>query len=249
MTHSIKFSVALLTLAVAASLQAQDATSSIVGDNGAQASVQPVNGVTVPVRTTIPLQLKSTINSRTAFVGQAVYGETIYPITIEDHIVIPAGSYIKGEITEVVRPGRIKGRAQIGLRFNSLTLRDGVTRPLSATLSGFGGAGGEGFDRKEGRVQGVSSKGEDAGRVLSTTTEGTIIGGLSGRSVASGVGGAAAGGLGGLIWVLATRGKDVILTPGTDMSLELTRPLLLPHSNFVATPPPPEDLPPVMHRD
>ncbi len=246
MSHSVKSSIALLTFVLAVPLHGQDA-----GNRGNQSPTvaQPGNSVAVPVNTMIPLQLRSTINSRTAFVGQPVYGETIYPITIDDHIVIPAGSYIKGEITEVARPGRIKGRAQVGLRFNSLTLRSGVTRPLSATLAGFGGAGGEGFDKKEGRVQGVSSKGEDAGRVLSTTTEGTIIGGLAGRSAASGAAGAASGGLGGLIWVLATRGKDVILTPGTDMSLQLTRPLILPKSDLVATPPPPEDLPPVMRRD
>src|SRR5207248_11231618 len=38
--------------------------------------------LTVPQDTTIPLQLRNAINSRTAYVGQAIYCETIYPITV-----------------------------------------------------------------------------------------------------------------------------------------------------------------------
>ena len=49
----------------------------------------------LPVETTIPLSLKNTLSSRTAFVGQPVYCETIYPITIGNRIVIPVGSYVK----------------------------------------------------------------------------------------------------------------------------------------------------------
>src|ERR1700674_2228118 len=82
--------------------------------------------VVIPVNTTIPLELKNTLNSRTAYVGQAVYCETIYPITLGNRIVIPVGSYVRGAVTQVVRPGRVKGRAQIGLRFDSLTLPGGT---------------------------------------------------------------------------------------------------------------------------
>src|SRR3989304_4601791 len=63
----------------------------------------------VPAHTVIPLTLKNAINSRTAFVGQAIYCETIYPITVGNRIVIPVGTYVKGAVTQVVRPGRIKG--------------------------------------------------------------------------------------------------------------------------------------------
>jgi hypothetical protein len=68
----------------------------------------------VPADTTIPLVLKNTISSRTASVGQAIYCETIYPITVGDRIVIPTGSYVKGSVTQVIRPGHVKGKAQIG---------------------------------------------------------------------------------------------------------------------------------------
>ena len=181
--------------------------------------------IVVPVETAIPLSLKNTINSRTAFAGQAIYCETIYPITVGNRIVIPVGSYVKGAVTQVIRPGRVKGKAQVGIRFESITLPNGTTRPLRASLSSYGGTGEEGFKRQESKIEGASSKGEDAGKVATTATEGTIIGGLSSRSVKGAGIGALSGGLGGLIWVLATRGREVLLPPGTSLELQLSSPL------------------------
>jgi len=193
-----------------------------------EASQQPDSGrpkVVVPTDTAIPLALKNTVSSRTAFVGQAVYCETIYPITVGNRIVIPVGSYVKGAVTQVRRPGRVKGKAQLGIRFESLTLPNGTTLPLRATLSSFAGNGNQGFRREESTIEGESSKGEDAGKVATTATEGTIIGGMSSRSGKGAGIGALSGGVGALIWVLATRGKEILLTPGTNLELQLATPL------------------------
>jgi hypothetical protein len=181
--------------------------------------------VVVPTDTAIPLALKNTISSRTAFVGQAIYCETIYPITLGNRIVIPVGSYVKGAVTEVRRPGRLKGKAQLGIRFDSLTLANGATRPLRATLSSYAGNGNQGFRREESKIEGESSKGEDAGKIATTATQGTIIGGLSSRSGKGAGIGALSGGIGGLVWVLATRGKEILLPPGTNLELQLAAPL------------------------
>jgi hypothetical protein len=183
----------------------------------------------VPAQTTIPLALKSTINSRTAYVGQAVYCETIFPITLGNRIVIPMGSSVKGAVTQVVRPGRVKGRAQVGLRFETLILPNGTTRSLRANLSGYAGTGKEDFNRQEGKIKGQSSKGEDVGKVAQTTMAGAEIGTITGAvkgSPGKGLGvGSLAGAAGGLIWVLATRGPEVVLPPGTNLELELSTPL------------------------
>ncbi len=181
--------------------------------------------IVVPADTAIPLALRNTINSRTAFVGQAIYCETIYPITVGNRIVIPVGSYVKGSVTQVVRPGRVKGKAQLGLRFDSLTLPNGTTRTLRATLSAYAGNSNQGFIREEAKIEGESSKGKDAGDVATSGTQGAIIGAVAGRSAKSAGIGAAAGGVGGLILVLATRGKEIILPPGTNLELQLGVPL------------------------
>jgi hypothetical protein len=185
--------------------------------------------IVVPKNTTIPLELRSTINSRTAYSGQAIYCVTIFPITVGNRIVIPVGTYVKGEVTQVVRPGRVKGKAQVGIRFNTITLPSGTTRALRATLSGFGGTGNEGFNREESKVKGASSKGEDAGKVARTTTAGVeggiISGAIAGHPGEGAALGSLAGAAGGLIWVLASRGKEIVLAPGTNLELQLAAPL------------------------
>ncbi len=185
--------------------------------------------VIIPAQTTIPLELRSIINSRTAYSGQAIYCETIFPITVGNRIVLPVGTYVKGEVTQVIHPGRVKGKAQVGIRFNSITLPNGTTRPLRATLSGFGGTGNEGFNRDESKVKGASTKGEDAGKVARTTAAGVeggiITGVMSGHPGEGVVLGSLAGAAGGLIWVLASRGKEIVLAPGTNLELQLAAPL------------------------
>ena len=189
----------------------------------------PPANVTVPAETQIPLALENAISSKTAFPGQSIYCRTIYPITVENRIVIPVGSYVKGEVTQVVKPGRIRGKAKLGVRFDSLTLPNGVTEPLRATLSSFGGSGQEGFNRKEGKIEGQSTKGQDAGRVAQTTVTGAEIGsiaGISGGHTLRGLGiGSAAGAAAGAIWVMASRGRQIYLPPGTNLELQLAAPL------------------------
>ncbi|HEV2177207.1 MAG TPA: hypothetical protein VGW33_08400 [Terriglobia bacterium] len=217
--------------AAAAAVASQNAASPPKEAPKAESKSEPAasksapSEIVVPSETTIPVELRVALNSRTAYVGQAIYCDTVYPVTVQNRIVIPAGSYIKGTVTQVVRPGRVKGRAQIGLRFDSITLPNGTTRDLRATLSGFGSTGNEKFNRNEGKVQGDSSKGKDVGTVAQTGAEGAVIGAIAGRGVkGAGIGGAA-GALGGLVWVLATRGKEVVLPSGTDLEVRLSRPL------------------------
>jgi type IV secretion system protein VirB10 len=214
----VLFVVSVFILPRPARSQAASETAKTPGEAGRPKLVLPAD-------TAIPLALKNTLSSRTAFVGQAIYCETIYPVTLGNRIVIPVGSYVKGSITQVVRPGRVKGKAQLGLRFDSLTLPNGTTRLLRATLSSFAGTSDEAFRREESKIEGAGSKGEDAGRIATTATQGTIIGGISSRS-AKGAGiGALGGGLSGLIWVLATRGKEIVLAPGTNLELQLAVPI------------------------
>lgn len=183
----------------------------------------------VPADTAIPLRLINTINSRTTQAGQPLYCETIFPITVGNRIVIPRGSSVKGSVTKVVRPGHLARKAQLGIRFDTLVLPNGTTFPLRATLSGFGGTGKEGFQPKESKIEGASSKGENAGKVAETTITGAEIGTIAGAangSVGKGLGiGSLAGAGGGLVWILAGRGKEIVLPSGTNFELQLSAPL------------------------
>src|SRR5437660_3437727 len=147
--------------------------------------VQPP--VVVAAGTVIPVTLTSRINTKNAKDGDGVYGKTTSPITVNNKIVIPEGAFVRGKVTEVRRPGRVKGKAELTLNFQTLVLPSGITVPIYTSLRGAGGAG----ERKgEATVQGDSSKGEDTKTVGTTAAEGAVIGGLGAHGKGAAVGGA-----------------------------------------------------------
>lgn len=182
------------------------------------AKVQPP--VVVPAGTVIPVTLTSSVSTKNSHDGDGVYGKTSAPVTVGNKIVIPEGSYVRGKISEVKRPGKVKGKAELTLNFQTLTLPSGVTMPIYTSLRGAGGAG----ERKgEASVQGDSSHTEDAETIGKGGVIGAGLGGIATRSV-KGVGvGGAAGAAAGTAAVLLTRGKDLVLGPGTTLEVVLDR--------------------------
>src|SRR5437868_14323270 len=84
------------------------------------AKIQPA--VVVPAGTVIPITLTSRVSTKNSKDGDGIYGRTSVPITINNKIVIPAGSYVRGKISEVTRPGRVKGKGELALNFQTLIL-------------------------------------------------------------------------------------------------------------------------------
>ena len=182
---------------------------------------QPSEPVVVPAGTIIPISLLSRITTKHARDGDGVYGKTVFPITINNKIVIPEGSNVRGKITQIRKPGRVKGKGELTLTFQTLVLPNGTTLPIYTTLASAGGAG----DRTgEATVQGDSSKGEDAKTVGTTAVQGALIGVIADRGTGAAIGGGI-GGAAGAAAVLLTRGKDLVLEPGTTLEIVLDRPL------------------------
>jgi hypothetical protein len=180
--------------------------------------------INVPVGTIIPIVLTAYLNSRSSQVGDTVYAETHYPVWIQQRLAIPKGSLIRGTVTEVVRPGRIKGKGRIAIRFNDLLLPNGVKRDMVASFHGIHGSGEETLDRKKETVSAGSSKGSDAGTIAGPTASGAGIGAIAGGGKGAGIG-AGVGSAIGIAQVLLTRGKDIVLGPGDQFDLELQQDL------------------------
>jgi len=178
--------------------------------------------IVVPAGTVIPVTLTNRITTKNAKDGDGIYGKTAFPVTVDNKIAIPAGSFVRGKISEVKRPGRVKGKGELTLNFQTLVLPSGVTIDIYTSL---GGAGGAGERKGEATVQGDSSKGDDAKTVGTAAGTGAVIGAVGGRSA----GGAAVGGIGGAAAgtaaVLLSRGKDLVIEPGTTIEIVLDRPL------------------------
>ncbi len=179
--------------------------------------------------TRIPLGLINSISTKTAAPGDRVYLQTTFPVVEEGKIVIPPGSYVQGTVTQAKRPGRVKGRGALYIRFDSLTLPNGVTRDFRASINSIDSLANDDLKKKEGNIKRCGSKGADAEKVGEAGAAGAGIGALAGSAaghLGMGAGiGAAAGAAAGLAAVLMTRGPDVVLERGSTVEMVLDRPL------------------------
>jgi hypothetical protein len=197
---------------------------------------------TIPPGTKIPLTLINTISTKGTQEGDTVYLKTAFPIVADGRIVIPVPSYVSGTVTHVVKPGRATGKGELYVRFDSLTLPNGVTREFRARLSGVDGQNSGKLDRSEGKVTSDANKGGD----VRTVSEGAGVGASIGMIVGSAAGrtgmgaglGAGAGAAAGLITVLSTRGPDAVLASGSTVEMVLDRSVSFSESelNFNGSP-------------
>ena len=176
--------------------------------NTAVASGPVYRDVTIPTGTMLPLSLTSSVASDTSAVEDAVSAELRRPVTINGRDVLPAGTQLNGRVTGVDGAGRVKGRAMIAFRFTSLRHGDEQYDVQSSTLSHIAPA----------------TKGEDATKIGVGAGAGAVIGGLLGGKDGAAKGAAVGGGAGTGV-VLATKGQEMRLGPGADVSTTLTAPL------------------------
>jgi type IV secretion system protein VirB10 len=186
----------------------------------------------VPAGTRIPLVLVNSVSTKASEVGDRVYLQTAFPIFSGTRMVIPEGSYVTGTITQVKRPGMVKGRGELYLRFDTLRLRNGVFRDFRGTVSATDGSQSE-IAEREGTIQAEGTKGKDLGTVAGGAIRGGTLGAVIGVAADNDAGGAIAGsaigaGVGaaaGMVAVLLTRGNEVQLLRGTSLEMQLDREL------------------------
>jgi type IV secretion system protein VirB10 len=169
-------------------------------------------------------------------VGDRVYLETAFPILADGRIVVPVGSYVIGTVTQIKKPGRVKGRGELYVRFDSLTLPNGVTRDFRARIGGMDGGSNEELDRAEGKVRSEGNKAGDARTVGEAAGVGASVGMIAGNAaghLGMGAGiGAAAGAAAGMAGVLLTRGPDAVLAKGSTIEMLLDRALSFKESEL-----------------
>jgi len=183
--------------------------------------------IVVPAGTRLPLVLHNSVTTRSAKVGDPVYLETTFPIMLNDRIVVPAGTFVQGEITEAKRAPKGKGGAEVRIRLTTLVLPNGYTAKFDAVPTNAGTGGSEYADKdKEGQINNDRDKAADAGTVIKATGVGAGVGAIAKGVEGAGVG-AAVGATVGLAAVFSTRGPDVELPRGSSLDVMLDRPLYL----------------------
>jgi hypothetical protein len=178
--------------------------------------------LTIPAGTRVPLSLKQAISTKTARDGDPVYAETAFPFVVNDHVVIPAGTYIQGKITHVQRGGHVKGRAEVLIHFTSMIYPSGYTVMLGGTIENTPGAEHTTMKDTEGTVRQDSETGRKAKSAAEGATTGAVIGAVTNGGKGAGIG-AGIGGVAGLAIGMLSRGADVRLEPGTSIEMEIER--------------------------
>ena len=152
--------------------------------------------------------MTSTISSGSAEVEAPVSAKLRNSITVDGETAIPAGAVLRGNVTDVERSGRVSGRAHVSFAFNEASIR-GERENLKTNPLTF---------------EAEATKGEDATKVGAGAVGGAILGGILGGKKGAAKG-AIAGGAAGTGVVLATRGKEVTVNEGTDVTATLAQPV------------------------
>jgi hypothetical protein len=143
--------------------------------------------------------------------GDAFTATLEKPIVVDGLVVAQRGQTLGGRVVEAKKAGRIRGVSHLAVQLTNLTLVDGQQVPIQTQLIS---------------QAGPTSRGRDAGAVVTTTGAGAIIG-----AAADGGGGAAigagAGAVAGVIGVLATRGHPTVIYPESLLTFQLEAPVMI----------------------
>ena len=176
----------------------------------AVAAAETDSEITIPAGTLLTVALDTPVGSDTSRVEQAVAAHLTRPVRLRGRTVLAAGSRVSGVVTDATRSAKVKGRAHVAMRFDSLTSHGDDKRYAIRTAS-------------VGRTaQGTKEK--DALEIAAPAAGGAIIGALVGGNKGALVGTAVGGGAG-TAAVLSTRGKEVHLGKGAVLTIRLSAPV------------------------
>jgi hypothetical protein len=184
----------------------------------------------VPAGTELQATLDSYLSSKTSRQGDTFTATLNEPVTARNGAtLIPSGSKLQGEVTNVEQGkilASVRGKGRLDLRFREVTLPNGTTLPITATLLGLNETGkksGASTD-EEGGVSG----GTTGGRVAKDVGIGAGIGTVAGLIFGSALKGLAIGAIAGGGYVLANGGKDVELPADTGLRIRLDQNVAIP---------------------
>jgi type IV secretion system protein VirB10 len=186
---------------------------------------QNLDGVILPAKTDIFVRLQRSINSKTVSPGDKFSTLVEVPVTQDDRIVIPVGSYLLGHVASKETAGYVEGKANLVLVFDTVILRNGVTRQLRAHVQS-----AEGYESnpesEEGELVAGGSQGEEVavgaatGAVIGLVTAGTAHVFSRGHPRAFEIG-PAIGAAGGALLGLLKKGEEVELRRGASLTIQL----------------------------
>ena len=177
----------------------------------AAAKAVPLPPLVVPAGTPISVALDVDVSTKTARVGDPVDAHVASAVVIEGRTAIPAGTRVRGLVSEVVSGSNsIGGTPTLGLKFDGIELQPGRTVGISGAL----------------HEQGKSDTGRDTAKIAG----GALVGAIIGKQIGDNKGRLIGGLLGGAAGVAAAKktGTEVTLPAGTNFTVVLDQALTAP---------------------
>jgi hypothetical protein len=166
--------------------------------------------VTIPAGTTLRLRVDRAFGSDISRIEDAVDATLVRGVVVDGHTVLPSGSVARGYVADATRPGKVKGRGRVAVRFTRITPAGDNDRYPMRTNSWVAVA--------------PATKKKDALTIGLPAAGGAAIGALIKGKKGAGIGALAGGGAGTAV-VLTTRGKDVRVNRGATLAVRLSEPL------------------------
>ena len=162
----------------------------------------------MPTNTALTLELLTPLSSETTTLEAPVKARLKQAISVDGLTVLPVGTQLAGNVTDVASAGRVKGRSRLAFAFTEVTVPGGSREKIATNPIVF---------------EGESSTGQDAAKIGVGAGVGAVIGGILGGGSGAAKGAAIGGGAGTGV-VLATKGKEVNVAEGADVAATLASP-------------------------
>lgn len=174
--------------------------------------------------TMLRAQLQTPLSTQDTHVGDTFLAELVQPVMQNGAVLLPAGSQIRGRVSEVHGGRRISGHASIRLQPDFITLPDGTTRRLYAEVASL-----DDFTTSHVNAEGTIVGDGHPKAALTTVAVATGGAAVTGAVLGGGVGAVVGAGVGaslGTIWWLK-RDVQQELPAGTGLVFSLDQPLVL----------------------
>jgi hypothetical protein len=177
----------------------------------------------VPAGTALMVRLDTTLATFSNRVGDPFQGRLRQAIVVNGNTLLPAGTTIEGRVTKVTEPRRINGKPTLGLLPEAVILPSGERYYLDATLVDTNIPGAD--VNQEGQFKGLGHDRRDQLEVGGGAAGGMLVGGLIGGPPGILIGGAVGATSTTAHWL--SKHRSATLPAGTELTLELNRPLTL----------------------
>jgi hypothetical protein len=96
----------------------------------------PAKKIAVAAGTQVPLIVVRPVRANAVGVGNALFAQTVYPVSVGNTMAIPAGSYVQGTILSYTKPTKKDRRATFRICFTQVIFANGYVAPLASGADG-----------------------------------------------------------------------------------------------------------------